>query len=93
VPEDHGDLANVQIIANTGGQARHVLGKAIWVDRTMAAPFSDIDKGIEDPVGTTVRITVRAFAVTEAEANSVNANCNCFMVDDLNEPTKLIPIP
>lgn len=93
VPEDHGDLANVQIIVNTGGQARHTLGKAIWVDKTMLHEFSDIEKGIADPEGTDVRTAVRAFAVTEAESNSVNANCNCFMVDNVNEPTKLISIP
>ncbi len=93
MPESHGDLANVQIIVNTGGQARHTLGKAIWVDRTMVALFSDIDKGIAEPVGTTVRTAVRSLNITEAEANSVNAHCNCLMVDDINDPQALIPIP
>lgn len=93
VPENHGDLSNVQIIVNTGGQARHTLGKAIWVDRSMEQQFTDIEKGIVDPAGTTVRFSVRALEVTEAQGNSVNANCNCFMVDNINDPTELISIP
>jgi len=90
VPESHGDLANIGVIANTGGQARHTLGEAYRVDKTMLENWSDIEKGIKTPAGTDVRLSVLSFNVTEAQADSVNAKCKCLKVNDSENPTALI---
>ncbi len=89
-PAEQGDNKTVLYIAATGGKTNLTLGEAIRVESDLTKSFSAIEKGDETPVSSNVRFTVRTFTVTEAQANSVNANCKCLKVNDNDEPTSLI---
>lgn len=89
-PTEQGDLKTVLYIAATGGKTNLTLGEAIQVEPDLTKGWSDIEKGIVTPVGSSVRLTIRTFNVTDAESNSVNAYCKCYKVDDNNAPTSLI---
>lgn len=85
------DEYNVLYILNEGGKVSLTLGQAIRAEVDLEKPFSDIELGISEPAASAVRFTVRTIPVPEAVANSVNANCQCYKVDDLDIPTELIP--
>ena len=89
-PEVQGDLKTALYIAATGGKTNLTLGEAIMVESDLTKEWSGIEKGELTPVGSSVRLTIRTFNITEAQSDSVNANCKCLKVNDDNEPTALI---
>lgn len=56
----------------------------------LSLDFSSIEKGESSPGGTS--LTVRTVPITEAQANSINAGCYCYKVDDLENPTGVVAI-
>ena len=87
------DLKTILYAVDVTGKPSLTLGEAIKAESDLTKEWSAVEKGEATPVASDVRLTIRTFDVPEAQALSVNAHCKCLKVDDLENPTALIPIP
>jgi hypothetical protein len=81
---------NLCYVVDPGGGGLSA-GLALEARQDLTQDFSPIETG-EESGGLRYRLTVRTVAITEAEANSVNAFCRCLKVNDLENPTGLEPV-
>lgn len=84
---------NLCYVVAIGTKVDLVLGEVLEARVDLTQDFSSIEKGEEAPAGSDVRFTVRTVSIVEAEANSINAQCRCLKVNDLENPTGLVGIP
>jgi hypothetical protein len=79
---------NLCYIVVAGDSSTLRVGQVLEARADLTKDFSPIEKG-EGTLGLTIRLTVRTVAITEAQAISINAGCDCFKVNDLESPTGL----
>jgi hypothetical protein len=78
---------NLLYVVDPGDKVEISAGMVLTARSNLEQDFSSIEKG-EAPVAD-IWFTVRTEAITEAEANSINANCRCLKVNDLDNPSGL----